>query len=303
MNKNVKVIASLVRKAKKKLIQGKRDEALELMRKAVNIDDNSGVLVQVIKVIGRKQAKTADQGDDDNEQPVNLEPEREPPVEEIEEEEPLQEEIPYEPEPDEVASKVEEQERKTSMTVGDQLQKLFQASDTEYERGHQQKAIAYLKKARKLAPDDAEVTERIQLLKTRIKSANLVMIARKKLQAGEAAEAVGLARQAFDMLPDATGLDDLLEELQNYTPETGAVDDLELEDVMIDDDLDLDVPDDLDSHEDGSAQSFITEIRHMVQNNSLEAAAQLAEKAFAIHPEDELLEEFVDNFKKLGLLE
>jgi tetratricopeptide (TPR) repeat protein len=303
LNKNVKVIASLVRKAKKKLIQGKRDEALDLMRKAVNIDDNSGVLVQVIKVIGRKQAKTADQMEDVNEQPVQQGPEREPQAEETVQEEPLQEETRIEPEPEDSDSKVEEPERTTSMTVGDQLQKLFQASDTEYERGHQQKAIAYLKKARKLAPEDAEVTNRIQLLKTRIKSANLVMIARKKLQAGEAAKAVVLAREAFNMLPDATGLDDLLDDIQNYSPETGAEDELEMEDVVIDDDVDLDVPDEADAQDDDSAQSFITEIRHMVQSNSLEAAAQLAEKAFAIHPEDELLEEFVDNFRKLGLLE
>ncbi|MBN2586272.1 MAG: hypothetical protein JXR55_03175, partial [Candidatus Fermentibacteraceae bacterium] len=58
MKKNVKVIASLVRKAKKKLYQGKRDEALDLIKKAVNIDDNNGVLVQVIKVIGKKKVRT-----------------------------------------------------------------------------------------------------------------------------------------------------------------------------------------------------------------------------------------------------
>ncbi len=55
MRKNVKIIASLVRKANRKLNHGKKGEALELMKKAVNVDDNNGVLVEIIKVIGRKK--------------------------------------------------------------------------------------------------------------------------------------------------------------------------------------------------------------------------------------------------------
>lgn len=272
MKKNVKIIASLVRKAKKKLIQEKRDEALDLMRKAVEIDDNNGVLVQVIKVIGKKKLKT------DYREDTAPEPEPQP------EPEP---EVTRMPEPEPAADM--NQERKPSMAPEDQMSKLFEASDMEYDKGHQQKAVAYLKKARQLAPDDPEVQSRIDLLKARIKSANLVQIARNKFESGETVKALVLAREAFDILPLATGLDRLLEDMESsgtpsapereptpQKPEIAAV---------------------------TSAEEYITGIRQLVQDNSLVAAAELAEKAHGIHPDDSLLSEFMDNFKKLGLLD
>lgn len=268
MKKNVKIIASLVRKAKKKLIQGKRDEALDLMRKAVEIDDNNGVLVQVIKVIGKKKLKT------DYQEETAPEPEPEPEVKPM-------------PEPEPAADM--NQERKPPMAPEDQLSKLFEASDREYGKGHQQKAIAYLKRARQLAPDDPEVQSRIDLLKARIKSANLVQIARDKFESGETVKAVVLAREAFEILPLATGLDRLLEDIEGS--ETHSAPELEP------------APRKQDTAGASSAEEYITGIRQLVQDNSLVAAAELAEKAHGIHPDDALLSEFMDNFRKLGLLD
>lgn len=293
MRKNVKVIASLVRKAKKKLNQGKRDEALELMKKAVDVDDNNGVLFQIIQVIGKKKSES-----EYEEEPADI------PVEPPEEEQfeileftPEEMLVDQETEPDEKIFEILEytreetsvdqrtkpaetaiennQERKSSMTSEDRLIKIFEASDKEYENGHQQKAIAYLKRGQKLYPDNPEIQSKIDLLKTNIKSANLVQIARKKLKSGEVAEAVVLARRIFKMMPETNGLSELLFAIEN---ESGSGNDIDVEE-------------------------YISQIRQLVQDNLLEKAAWFAEKSFRLHPNDKLLMEFIDNFKKLGLIE
>ena len=337
MNKNVKLIASLVRKAKKKLLQNKREEALEFMKKAVNVDDNNGVLVQVIQAIGRKKLITEPENQPlvTPEVPVAERPEEEPlvtpevPVVERPEEEPLvTPEVPVaerpeeeqvevleeawmveeQPEEEQVevleeAWMVEEQpeekpepeakamknnhERIPSMPSEDQLTKLFEASDREYDNGNHQKAIAYLKRARKLNSDNPEVQSRIDILKTKIKSSNLIQIARKRLALGETSRAISLVRQAFNMRPDSAGLDELLSDLENTSETSSPTSEVS------------------DSKETQSSASdeYISRIRQLVQNNSLEEAAMVAEEAFAIFPDDKLVVEFVDNFKKLGLLE
>lgn len=301
MKKNVKVIASLVRKAKKKLLQDKREEALELMKKALNVDDNNGVLVQVIQVIGRKKLVTEPEDEPlvTPEVPVVEQAEPEPvedfedawlveqpepePVEDLEEawlvEQP-------EPEPAPEAKAVENnQERNKLMASEDQLTKLFEASDREYDNGHQQKAIAYLKRALKFYPDNPEVQLRIDLLKTKIKSDNLVQIARKRFALGEVARAVVLARQAFSMRPDTTGLEELLADLESspgVSSPTSAVS---------------------EEAQSSASGEYIARIRQLVQDNFLEEAASVAEQAFDLFPDESLVLEFVDNFKKLGLLE
>ncbi len=317
MNKNVKVIASLVRKAKKKLLQDQREEALEFMRKAVNVDDNNGVLVQVIQAIGRKTLITESEDPPPAAQeapvPELLAPEKAPvgkrvepellvtpevpaAAEEEEEEEPVEvleeawiveEEQPREkPEPEAEAME-NNQERIPSMPPEDQLTKLFEASDREYDNGNQQKAIAYLKRARKLDPGNPEVGSRIDILKTKIKSANLIRIAGKRLALGETARAITLARQAFDLRPDSAGLDELLSDLESMPVTTSPA---------------AQVADSRETRP-GASDEYISQIRQLVQDNALERAASIAEDALHIFPGDNLVVEFVENFKKLGLLE
>ena len=303
LNKNVKVIASLVRKAKKKLLQDKREEALEFMRKAVNVDDNNGVLIQVIQAIGRKTliTESEDPPPAAREVPVpkRVEPEllvtpevpavveeEEEPVEVLEEAWIVEEQPREKPEPEAEAME-NNQERIPSMPPEDQLTKLFEASDREYDNGNQQKAIAYLKRARKLDPDNPEVGSRLEILKTKIKSANLIRIAGKRLALGETARAIALARQAFDLRPDSAGLDELLSNLESMPVTTSPAAEV------------------ADSRETGSGASdvYISQIRQLVQDNALERAASIAEDALHIYPDDRLVLEFVENFKKLGLLE
>lgn len=335
LNKNVKVIASLVRKAKKKLLQDKREDALELMRKAVNVDDNNGVLIQIIQAIGRKTLITESKNQppaaqeipvpkpaepeipvtpnvpepepEDEEPPVPqeaplqrrvelellvtpeiaaVEEEEEEPVEVMEEAWVVEEQPREKPEPEAEAME-HNQERMPSMPPEDQLTKLFEASDREYGSGNQQKAIAYLKRARKLDPDNPEVGSRIEILKTNIKSANLIKRAGKRLALGETAEAIALARQAFDLKPDSAGLDELISDLESMPVATSSTDEVTYSKVKVS----------------GTSDEYISRIRQLVQDNSLEKAATIAKEALQSFPDDGLIVEFVENFKKLGLLE
>jgi tetratricopeptide (TPR) repeat protein len=282
LRKNVKVIASLVRKAKKKLLQDKRDEALELMRKAVDVDDNNGVLVQVIQVIGKKKPRTETE-EELAETTIVTPSEKQFEIQEFTPEEMLADQDTG---PVETITK-NNHERKASMASEDRLTRIFEASEREYNSGHQQKAIAYLKRGGVLYPDNPEVQLRIDLLKTKIKSDNLVQIARKKLGVGEVAKAVVLARRAFEMMPETNGLDELLSDIENNSktvssPPAGS---------------------NAKTFNGATVARYITQVRELVQDNSLEEAAYVAEKAFSLHPDDKLLQEFIDNFKKLGLIE
>jgi tetratricopeptide (TPR) repeat protein len=288
VKKNVKILASLVRKAKKKLHQGKRDEALELMKKAVIVDDNNGVLVQVIKAIGRKRTEAEQQDITENAQPEL--PEDSPLVTP----EPEVSEMESEPAPEE-----HNQERNELMSSEDQLNKYFEASDREFQNGHQQKALAYLKKAGKLYPGNPDVQARMDLLKIKLKSSNLVRIARKKLDSGDIKSAVGFAREIFELRPETNGLDQLLLDIENHSNDFSSPSKDGFDDDF-DDDFDYSVEENAESDE---AEEYITSIRQLVQENSLEEAASLAIRAFRIYPDNGLLSEFVDNFRKLGLLD
>jgi len=283
LKKNVKVIASLVRKAKKKLHQGKRDEALSLMSKAVEIDDNNGVLVQVIQVIGKKKPETRLQDEPPAAEVEAFDEEPEEPDVFTFDDEPMEPEPEPEPQPEE-APEENNHERNSSMASEDQINKLFDASDREFENGHQQKAIAYLKRAGKINPDNPEVQFRIEQLKTKIKAANLLRIAGKKLSTGDTPSAVVLARQAFDMMPDIAGLDEVLLKIESSSKAAYA-------------------PAAESDPVDTEAEPCITQVREMVQENSLEEAAWFAEQSLERHPGSELLAEFVENFRKLGLIE
>ena len=53
----------------------------------------------------------------------------------------------------------------------------------------------------------------------------------------------------------------------------------------------------------GASDEYISQIRLLVQDNALERAASIAVDALHLFPDDGLVVEFVENFKKLGLLE
>ncbi len=262
MKQNEKFITRLVRKAKKELDSNNRTEALELMKKAVSIDDNNGLVIQAIQSINQKETAMT----------MSWE---------------LYEE-PFFDEPDEQPqAPVEEIERKISMTKGDQLAKLFEASDKAFGEGHQAKAIAYLKKAKKLEPDNFEVEKRLDSLKIKMKATNLISLSRRDLKAGNLPEAVRFAHQAFEMMPGVNGLRELLEDLEKVDSNASSASESTNENIT----------------RAVSDKPYIAIIRALVQDNSLEDAAYVALKSYEDNKDDELLLQFIKNFKKLGLIE
>jgi tetratricopeptide (TPR) repeat protein len=243
-----KRVEKLVTDAREKLLLGDRAAALDDMREAVRLDGNRGLVIQVILELERG----------------------------------LEEELSPGTGPGEALDGSVD-ERKDSMSSDDRLDGLFTASDKAYDRGDQASAMNLLKKARKLAPDSPEVAERLELLKKRIKSSNIVGIAFRELEKGNAVRAVELSREAFDLMPEATGLDDLLARLESVAGTNG-------EAPAEDRGNAVDVP------------GYITEIRSLVQGNSLEEAAARALAAYGEHPDDPLLVAFVDKFRRLGFL-
>jgi len=126
---------------------------------------------------------------------------------------------------------------------------------------------------------------RMALLRRRIKSANLVRIGRRELENGNPEKAVTIAREAFDLLPQAEGLKELLSELELTSGPEG-----------------IQAEDPSESKENPSAPGYIVDIRELVQENELEKAALKAQAMLESHPHDELLLRFVEKFRKLGLL-
>jgi len=244
-----KRVDRLVLAARERLLAGDREGALQEMRSAVKLDGNRGLIIQSILDIERR-LETGELPESDIDQTQD---------------EPISE------------------ERNTSMASDDRLERLFAASDKAYDHGDQAKAMNFLKKARKLAPESPEVEERLDLLKKRIKSSNMVCIAQRELEKGNKARAIELSRQAFELLPEATGLDELLAALEEGEGPSGET----TAGIM----LDEEVPE------------YISVIRALIQDNSLEAAAARASAELENNPEDELLVQFVQRFTKLGLLD
>jgi len=246
-----KRVARLVESAKSELDTGSRSAALELMKEAVRFDGNKGLVIQAMLAIERKGATAT----------------------------------PSVPDEKETGGTAIPRERKDSMASQDRLTELFASSDSAYEQGDQAGAINFLKQARKLAPDSKDAAMRMALLRRRIKSANLVRIGRRELEKGNPAKAVTIAREAFDLLPQADGLKELLNELEL----TGGPEEINTAYPS-------------EPGEDQSAPGYIVEIRELVQENELEEAASKAQAMLESHPHDELLLRFVEKFRKLGLL-
>ncbi len=246
-----KRVARLVENAKSELDAGSRNTALDLMKEAVRFDGNKGLVIQAILAIERTRTPAT----------------------------------PSAPEEEISVGITTRRERNDSMASQDRLTELFASSDSAYEQGDQAGAINFLKQARKLAPDSKDATMRMALLRRRIKSANLVRIGRRELENGNPEKAVIIAREAFDLLPQAEGLKELLNEIES----TGGLEGNHSADTS-------------EPEQTPDAPGYIVEIRELVQENELEKAASRAQSMLESHPADELLLRFVEKFRKMGLL-
>ena len=109
------------------------------------------------------------------------------------------------------------------------------------------------------------------------------------LKAGNLPEAVRFAHQAFEMMPGVNGLRELLEDLEKVDSNASSAS----ESTSTNENITRAVSD----------KPYIAIIRALVQDNSLEDAAYVALKSYEDNKDDELLLQFIKNFKKLGLIE
>lgn len=254
-------VRDLIAEARRTALSGNRERALELIRKALALDPDELVITDSILALEEEGVrKKAPKVADD---PIPVIP----------------------------------PERTDPMAMDPKLDKALNLSEQCRREGDNAKALAYLKKARQIFPDNALLEERLSTLTTALKAENLVSVARKKMEKGAMADAVTAARQAFAILPEVSGLAELLADLEASSGGDTDFDGNFTHDVDLEDEeADL-MEDSADSVED-----LIGRIRQMVQEDRWEDAAALVEEGVAEFPENELLETFKVKFKRLGLI-
>ncbi|MCK5784995.1 MAG: hypothetical protein KAH54_00405 [Candidatus Sabulitectum sp.] len=179
-------------------------------------------------------------------------------------------------------------ERNNTADMDAKLEKLFNLSDEALSSGNNAKALAYLKKALKLFPEASEAEKRLQKLKNRIRAGNLVKIGLKKVSSGDIEKAISASRKAFDLLPAAEGLKELLSSIEAASePASGEEEEKEAG---------------LEEETDSGAQLWADRIRTAVKDDKFEEAGEMVAEAVKKHPGDTLLDSFYSKLKRLGFV-
>lgn len=257
-------VRDYIREAHKHAVSGNRDNAMELIRKALALDPDERVITDTI--LSMEESGTRVKSD------------RSPKA------------------PDTVTL----QERTDPMAIDPKLEKALSLSEQCRNEGDDQKALAYLRKAKKLFPDSSLVDDRLASLTLCLQAENLVSAARKNMENGDMNQAVRAVRQAFRLLPDTPGLEEVIGDLESATETTHQVQfsgDYQH-------DVDLDEEEDLGDFEafQGSVDDLIERIRQLVREDLWDDAALLVEQGVTEFPGNELLETFKVKFKRLGFL-
>lgn len=260
-------VRDFIKDAHRNAVSGNRERALELIRKALALDPDERVITEAI--LEMEQGAT---------------PPRKRPA-------------PVTPDP------VRLSERTDPMAIDPKLEKALDLSEQCRRSGDNAKALAYLKKARVLFPDNHLVSERLTSLTSCLQAETLISVARKRMDQGEMQKAVSAARQAFAALPDAPGLCELLSDLEAVSRNSPAV---QFEGEYRHD-IDLNDGEDLEDEEyedtPDSVDDFIERIRQLVRDDRWDEAAILVEQGVSDFPDNELLETFKVKFKRLGFLD
>ena len=202
----------------------------------------------------------------------------------------LDEEKPA-PEKQEKASAGEEPaettEKEGPMASTEQLQTLLDTTAEAMRSGDDSRAVKSLKQARAMAPEDERVLELTERYKASRKARKAITLSRKALADGSPRRATAYARKAFQLDPDAPGLDELLEEIESSggASRTGKK------------------ATETSSQSRGEADTYVQKIREKIQISSFPEAAKLTQEAIARHPDNELLQTFDEKFRKMGLID
>lgn len=252
-------VETLLRQARESLEKGNREEALQCVKKALEEDPGEMIITEVI--LGME---TSEDHPDEFDINQNSHKDRPPSFERTEAED-----------------------------MDPKLEKAFRLSDQALASGDDAKALAYLKKAARLFPDDPAVEEKLTLLKNEIRAANLVKIGLKKLGEGDIPKAVAASRKAFEIMPEAPGLHGLLAMLEEReTSPRGSSDEPE----ETEDPDSARVPD-------AGAMLWADRIRAAVKDDRFEEAGKMVAEAVRNHPDDPLLDSFHTKLKRLGFVE
>jgi len=195
-------------------------------------------------------------------------------------------------------------ERNDTEDMDPKLEKAFRLSDQAFAAGDGAKAMAYLKKASQLFPDEPEIEERLNLLKTRIQAENLVNIGLKKLEEGDIRKAVAASRKAFHLLPDAEGLSNLLsliEKAEGNSAEEPAEGNNTEEPISTVKEAPTETGE-VHSTE-NSAMLWADRFRAAVKDEKFEEAGKMVSEAVKSHPNHPLLDSFHAKLKRLGFAE
>jgi tetratricopeptide (TPR) repeat protein len=254
-------VRDLIAEARRTALSGNREKALELIRKALALDPDERVITDSILAMEEEGVRK-----------------KAPDI--------VKESAPFMP-----------SERTDPMAIDPKLEKALDLSEQCRREGDNARALAYLKKARQLFPDNSLVEERLSSLSAALQAETLVSVARKRMEKGETAAAVKAARQAFAILPDVSGLEELLADLEGWSGgETEFDGDFTHNVDLEDEDADL-----MEGSAD-SVEDLIERIRQLVREDRWEDAAVMVEEGVAEFPENELLETFKVKFKRLGLI-
>ena len=188
---------------------------------------------------------------------------------------------------EEPAETAETTEKEGPMASSEQLQTLLDTTAEAMRSGDDSRAVKSLKQARAMAPEDERVLELTERYKASRKARKAITLSRKALADGSPRKATAYARKAFQLDPDAPGLDELLEEIESSGGGSRAPKKTSK----------------TSRQSGGEADTYVQKIREKIQISSFPEAAKLTEEAVAKYPDNELLQTFDEKFRKMGLID
>ncbi|MCK5842810.1 MAG: hypothetical protein KAH31_11605 [Candidatus Sabulitectum sp.] len=258
--------------AKRHSDQGNRKQALDSIKKALVIDPGEIVITEVL--IAMERAENTGYQDEDN----------------------------Y---PKDITIGGLSNERNQTADMDSKLEKIFRLSDEALASGNDSKALAYLKKAVQLFPDEQIADQKMQQLKNRIRAENLVKIGKKKLSEGDIEKAITASRKAFDLLPAIEGLKELLNSIETVNAkitgkrQNSKIDSISEKEISVKQE-EPEAPEKED--QDGEALLWADRIRTAVKDDNFEEAGKMVAEAVRRHPNDTLLDSFHSKLKRLGFV-
>ncbi len=193
-------------------------------------------------------------------------------------------------------------ERNETVNMDSKLEKIFRLSDEALAAGNDSKALAYLKKAVQLFPDEQTADKKLQQLKNRIRAGNLVKIGAKKLSEGDIEKSIAASRKAFDLFPATKGLEDLLNSIEKVHATISSKDHDQKVNPVSEDEIIIPQEEPENENQDGEALLWADRIRTAVKDDKFEEAGKMVAEAVKRHPNDTLLDSFYSKLKRLGFV-